>query len=109
MTKESLTEEIIANARRDRKRLEAAADGLTHGFSRKTATEDEDEPLDPEVAAAFAEEIAGLSEALTNVNKQLVELVKLENRSAPPAEDPTRLSKQQVDDVFDEIQPQEAN
>ena len=101
-----MTEEIISNARRDRARLEAAADGLTHGFS-KTATMDEDEPLDPDVAAAFAEELTGLSEALTNVNKSLVELVKLEVKNAPVAEDPSKLSKEQIDDVFEEIQPQE--
>jgi len=110
MTKEGLIEEIIANARRDRIRLEACADGLTHGFDRmNAATEDEQERLDPEVAAAFAEEIAGVSEALTNINKQLVELVKLETKNAPVAEDPMKLSRAQTDEVYDEIQPQEVN
>ena len=61
-SRESLIEEIISNTRRDRVRLEACADGLTQGFGRMSATEDEEgNPLDPEVAAAFAEEIARIS------------------------------------------------
>lgn len=107
-TRENLIEEIISNTRRDRTRLEACADGLTQGFGRmNTATDDEGSPLDPEVAAAFAEEIARISEALTNSNKQLVELVKMEAKAAPPAEDPTQLSKKDLEDVYESIRPQE--
>jgi hypothetical protein len=109
MTMESLTEEIVANARRDRARLESCADGLTHGFDRRAAADDEQEQLDPEVAAAFAEEIAGVSEALTNVNKTLLEVIKLQLKSVPEVEDPTKLNKLQTAAVYDEINPQEAN
>lgn len=109
-SKDNLIEEIIANTRRDRIRLEACADGLTKGFGRmNAATEDEQEQLDPEVAAAFAEEIARISEALTNSNKQLVELVKLETKAAPELPDPDKLSKSDLESVYNTIKPQEAN
>ena len=106
--RETLTQEIIGNARRDRKRLEAVADGLTRRYDDLKAI-DEDRPsdtIDPEVAAAFAEEIAKLSDSLTRVNQQLVELVKVENRRAPAADD--KLDSKQTQEIFDEIQPQES-
>ena len=70
-----------------------------------------DDQLDPEVAAAFAEEIAKLSDSLTRVNQQLVELVKVETRRAPPEDEnkPKKLSDAQKEDVFNAIQPQEVN
>ena len=113
-TRESLTEEIIQNARRDRKRLEAVADSLTHRYDELKASEElaaADDQLDPEVAAAFAEEIAKLSDSLTRVNQQLVELVKVETRRAPPEDEnkPKKLSDAQKEDVFNAIQPQEVN
>ena len=106
-SKENLVEEIISNARRDRKRLEACADGLTHGFnSVGSATE---EGLDPEVAAAFAEEIAGISDALTNINKQLVELVKMEKSAPAEPPSPTKLTPDEIADAYEQIKPSEVN
>ncbi len=108
--KESLTEEIIANARRDRKRLELVADSLIQKYNdiKEEIEQHEGVALDPETAAAFAEEISKLSDSLTKVNQQLVELVKIEHRRVPP-EEPTKLGKQEVEEVFNEIQPQEVN
>ncbi len=108
-SKEHLTEEIIANARRDRKRLELVADSLYRKYDQiKLEMEEQEGKLDPEVAAAFAEEIAKLSDSLTRVNQQLVELLKVEARRAPPVE-PEKLGKEDVERVYNEIQPQEVN
>lgn len=106
-SKENLIEEIIANARRDRRRLEEVADGLMHGFSSSPIDEESDD-VNPEVAAAFAEEIAKISDSLTKTNQQLVELVKIESKKEP-AEKQISLDKKQVDEVYEEIQPQEVN
>jgi hypothetical protein len=109
-TKETLTEEIISNARRDRKRLEAVADGLVNGFAKvPDETSGEEVEFDPEIAAAFAEEIAKIGDSLTKVNQQLVELVKIEQKNAPPAENPVKLGAKDVESVYDSIQPQEVN
>ncbi len=110
-TREILTEEIIANARRDRKRLEAVANSLTTRYDEIKAEmgkREEESPLIPEVSAAFAEDIARLSDSLTRVNQQLVELVKIEHRRSPP-EEQEKLGQGDVERVYDEIQPQEAN
>lgn len=109
MTKESLTEEIIANARRDRKRLEAVIDGLANGFARVPTQEDDNpDEFNPDVAAAFAEEISKIGDSLTRINQQLVELVKIDAKK-PSDQNPVRLGKEDVDAVYDEINPQEAN
>lgn len=109
-TKETLTEEIIKNARRDRKRLEAVADGLVNGFAKVPEEGEDQSEFDPEIAAAFAEEIAKIGDSLTKVNQQLVELVKIETKNAPPPDNnPVKLGKQDVDDVYESIQPQEVN
>lgn len=97
--------EIISNARRDRKRLEAVADGLLEG-SRASADPDSPEgEINTEVAAAFAEEIAKISDSLTRTNQQLVELLKADRKSAAAA--PTRLDSADVEDALDQIQPEE--
>lgn len=108
-TKEALTDEIITNARRDRKRLEAVADGLVNGFAKVPVEGDDQNEFDPEVAAAFAEEIAKIGDSLTKVNQQLVELVKIEHKNVPPVVDVSKLSTKDVKDVYDQIQPQEVN
>jgi hypothetical protein len=116
-TEKTLVDEIVENARRDRKRLEAVADGLTHGFGRLGDTVEEDgEPLDPEVSAAFAEEISKVADSLTKVNQQLVELVKIDARVASKSEDNKpaakdgKITKKEAEDIYDELaKPQEMN
>ena len=109
-TEKTLVDEIIENARNDRKRLEAVADGLTRGFDRTgDIAEDENQALDPEVSAAFAEEIAKVSDSLTRVNQQLVELVKIDAKKS--AVDPNNkpvtkgnpISKKDAEDIYDEL------
>lgn len=109
ISKESLTDEIISNARRDRKRLEAVADGLVNGFAKVPSQEDDDpNEFNPDVAAAFAEEIAKIGDSLTRVNQQLVELVKIEGKKVVD-QNPVKLGKEDIDDVYNEIKPQEVN
>lgn len=109
-TEKTLVDEIIENARNDRKRLEAVANGLTRGFDRFGDTaEEEGQPTDPEVAAAFAEEIAKISDSLTRVNQQLVELVKVDaKRSAvdpnnKPVSKGTPISRKDAEEIYDEL------
>lgn len=109
-TEKTLVDEIIENARNDRRRLEAVADGLTRGFDRTgDIAEDENQALDPEVSAAFAEEIAKVSDSLTRVNQQLVELVKIDARksSVDPNNKPVTkgnpITKKDAEDIYDEL------
>jgi hypothetical protein len=105
-TRETLIEEIIFNARRDRKRLEAVADGLVGGFVQvKRPDEDPTEEFDPEVAAAFAEEISKIGDSLSKITHELVELVKLSRRSEDgPVK---RLDAGELEATYDLIQPEE--
>lgn len=110
ISKQSLTEEIIENARNDRKRLEAVAEGLTHGFGQFQDNSSEDGGgLDPEVSAAFAEEIAKVTDSLSKINQQLVELVKIDAKKEAdkPTKDPAKMSKDEKEALYEELQTQE--
>ena len=109
-TEKTLVDEIIENARSDRRRLEAVANGLTQGFKRLgDSTETEGEGLDPEVSAAFAEEIAKVSDSLTKCNQQLVELVKIDAKKSATSEDNKpatkdgKITKKEAEDIYDEL------
>lgn len=104
MKKEELIAEILENARKDRKRLEAVADGLLEG-SKTFLSEDDEGEINTEVAAAFAEEVAKVSEVLTRINHELVELVKVDKTVDRLV--PTQLKPSEVDEVYDSIQPEE--
>lgn len=107
--REDLIDEIIANARRDRKRLESVADGLIQKYNDTSdfaATEESQAQADPEVAAAFSEELAKVSDSLTKINQQLVEIVKVEKKSSSAQAD-GKLSSEDVEDAYNEIQPED--
>jgi phosphoserine phosphatase len=106
INKEELLNEIIANSRRDRKRLEAAMDGLLNASDRFNQSEEVEQEVNTEVAAAFAEQIAKLGDSLTRVNHELVEIIKADKKAAIV---PDKLDPSDVNDVYDEIQPEEAN
>ena len=114
MTEKTLVDEIIENARRDRRRLESVAEGLTNGFKQMGETDPGEEPLDPDVSAAFAEEIAKISDSLTKVNQQLVELVKIDAKKTldasanQPAAKGGKVTKREAEEIFDELQGQNA-
>ena len=103
-SKESLIEEILANARKDRTMLESVAEGLLKNIQETSVSGEEDLKVDPEVAAAFAEQLTDVSEALTKINHELVELVKMERKQAAV---PNKLDKDELESAYDEIQPQE--
>lgn len=106
-TEKNLVDEIIENARRDRKRLEAVADGLTHGFGQLGDNTNEDGgALDPEVSAAFAEEIAKVTDSLSKINQQLVELVKIDvkKESQVAVKDPKKMTAAEKDQLYEELQ-----
>lgn len=106
--KEQLIDEIIANARRDRARLEAVADGLVNGFADIPLGGEADDKFDPEIAAAFAEEISKIGDSLSKINHELVELVKLDSKKDRPGS-PVKLDEQAVEEAYDAIQPEEVN
>jgi len=108
----SLVDEIIANARSDRKRLEAVANGLTHGFGEFTDNANEEGGMDPEVSAAFAEEISKVSDSLSKINSQLIELVKLEFKGAatdPKTGEPPKMTKAEKEELYEELAGEELN
>lgn len=110
LNKKTLIEEVIENARRDRKRLEAVADGLTNGFGQLgDNVTGEGEPLDPEVSAAFAEEIAKVSDSLSKIQQQLVEIVKIDAKREleKPQRDPSKLSQLEKEELYEELQGSE--
>ncbi len=93
-TFEELVEEIHENAVRDRKRLESYVDqvGRPH------------ENLDPEVAAALAESMVDISEALTRNNAQLVEVAKILMKKKLSTKNDDDFSGDEADEVFEEIE-----
>jgi hypothetical protein len=105
MNRDQLIEEIVENARRDRKRLETTLQGLTTGFKSFNENPEEEEQLNTAVAAAYAEIIAKVGEVLTRVNHELVELVKADKSITPTG--PGKLNAADVRDVYEEISPEE--
>jgi hypothetical protein len=70
---EGLVSEIVENARSDRARLTKVADKLGELMSSPLVSDGEAEP---EVALTISEEMSRVTDSLTRVNQQLVELVK---------------------------------
>ena len=102
ITKESLIEEIVHNARRDRVRLESAISGLIKNLNEVSETS---EDSDPEVSAAFAEEISKVTDSLSKVDQRLVELVKLETKKEEnPKKGNKGLTAEEKEQLFDEVQ-----
>lgn len=105
--KKSLADEIINNARKDRKRLEAIADGLTNGFGQfGDVAHVEGEPMDPEVSAAFAEEVAKVTDSLSKVDQRLLEVMKFEFKEAvtPVDDKPKKMTKEEKEALYEEMQ-----
>ena len=105
--KKSLVDEIIENARRDRQRLEAVADGLVHGLGQLgDGLQAEGESIDADTSAAFAEEIAKVSDSLSKIQQQLVEIVKIDAKKEieKATVNPGKMSQKEKDDIYDEMQ-----
>jgi len=80
--RDQLAAEIVENARKDRARLEKVANGLANGLQSVVSDNESAEGGDSEMAVAFAEELAKVTDSLTRVNQQLVELVKAEKKKS---------------------------
>jgi vacuolar-type H+-ATPase subunit I/STV1 len=106
MTKpEELQQEIVENARSDRKRLVQIADGLKKFADRgQVQAEGDGEGMDPEVALALSEQVAKVSDSLTKINQQLVELVRINARRIPSAEEIAKFNAKEKDSVYDEME-----
>jgi uncharacterized protein YoxC len=79
---------------------------LTLGFGRLGENvENNGDTLDPEVSAAFAEEIAKVTDSLSKVNQQLVELVKIDAKKTLEMEKkPSGAAKNKaMDEIYDEL------
>lgn len=102
-TKENLIDEIVKNARSDRKRLEAVANGLTNTIE-QLEDDSETQGIDPEVSAAFAEELSKITDSLSKVDQRLVELVKLETKNeVDPKKSKTGMSEAEKEDLYDQV------
>ena len=107
-SKRTLVDEIVENARRDRRRLEAVAEGLTNGFGTLGDSNGDEAggTLDPEVSAAFAEELAKVTDSLSKINQQLIELVKVESKREEnkTPDQPAKLSKEDKEALYEQLQ-----
>lgn len=103
---DQLVEEIVENARDDRERLIACAEGLRK-FAEKGGAESEGtgEGMDPEVALALSEQIAKISDSLTKINQQLVSLVQIDSKKKEgDVAGDGRLSKKDKEAVYEELE-----
>lgn len=94
ITTEQLFQEILTNARRDRKTIETVQDDLIKAVKSVQVQED------GLTMMAIAEQLAKLADSLTRTNAALVEISKVQAKNGPPPEDP----KENADSIYDEIQ-----
>lgn len=102
---EQLTNEIVENARSDRERLVEFADGLKEFAQKGSKTDDEDldARMDPEVALALSEQIAKVSDSLTKINQQLIELVKIDAKKNEGAGN-GKFSNGEKESIYEEME-----
>lgn len=95
---EELFEEVIANARKDRAKLEKLRDNLTN-LKPEQSDVIEAEPL---AMLGVAENVARIHDVLVKVNGQLVELAKISAKLENPDAD----KSSDREDLFDVIEKQ---
>lgn len=93
-TTEQLFQEILDNARRDRKTIETVQNDLIKAVRSVQVEED------GLTMMAIAEQLAKLADSLTRTNAQLVEISKVQAKNSPPSDD----HKENSDSIYDEIQ-----
>jgi len=100
-TKVDLIEEVITNARRDRARLEKVADALltVSDDTEEAPAEGEEKIANAAASAAVSEELSKVTDSLTKINQQLVELVK-HQRKTSQNEDDQKLDGAEKDDIY---------
>jgi len=92
LTKEELILEVLENARKDRRTIERVRDQIINLAN------------DPSLAdgisiIGIAENVGYLGEVLTKMNSQIVELVKVAEKSETPED-----GQQEKDSIFEEIE-----
>lgn len=79
-TTEDLFQEILGNIRKDRVSVERMRDTLM-GSAASLGSDDEEDVQQPPALPEIAENVAKLSDVLTKMNSQLVELAKMKAKS----------------------------
>lgn len=102
---EELQKEIIDNARADRARLVDVADGLVKMMGKaKQGNDDQDTRIDPEVAMALSDQLSSVTDSLTKVNQQLVELVRIDTRRILTPQELAKFNSKDKDSVYAELE-----
>ena len=91
---DDLFDEILKNVRNDREQVTLVRDNIIKGLSTLEVA------IEPLAMLGVAENIAKLSDVLTKMNSQLVELTKVSVKTDMPEED----VKSSKDSIFDEIE-----
>jgi len=105
-----LVEEVLANARRDRARLEKVADALlaVSTDTEEAPAEGEEKIANAAASAAVSEELSKVTDSLTRINQQIVELVKHQRKSAQSEED-RKLDGDEKDDIYSRLEKEKNN
>lgn len=104
-TKMDLIEEVIENARKDRARLEKVADALltVSADQPEAPAQGEEKIAQAAASAAVSEELSKVTDSLTKINQQLVELVKHQRKSAD-MDTAKSLDKGEKDDIYAQME-----
>jgi hypothetical protein len=97
LLKKTLVEEILENARKDRIRIE----NLLEKMLKVSSVPGVEDDL---AQVAVAEQVADLTDSLTKMNQQLVELVKVQSKNKEEEPKEGTLSKKEREAAFDEIE-----
>lgn len=91
---DDLAEEVLKNARKDRERLEGYVDQMGNSAI-----------SDPDLAAALADSMVAVSEALTKNNAQFVEVLKVkQRRDESKLDGGDEFGSNETEDMFEEIE-----
>jgi hypothetical protein len=97
-------EEVITNARRDRIRLEKVADALlTVSADDQVRSEGEQMIAQAAASAAVSEELSKVTDSLTKINQQLVELIKHQRRMSD-SDESKKLADGEKDEVYNRLE-----
>lgn len=96
---------MIANARRDRARLEKVADALltVSDDTEEAPAVGEEKIANAAASAAVSEELSKVTDSLTKINQQLVELVKHERKQRQNDED-KKMDTSDKEDVYQRLE-----
>lgn len=90
---DDLMDEVLKNARSDRQRLEGYVDQMGKSSIN-----------DPELAAALADSMVAVSEALTKNNAQFVEVLKVRQKRDEAGDNTEDFGSDETENMFEEIE-----